>query len=118
MAEAAARDHGDIDAERGQDRRQHQRNIVADAAGGMLVGHGAIEVGPIEHGAGIAHGAGERHTFAHGHVLEIGGHGKGGSLGLGHAAIGEAGYECGDLGGGKSLAVALLDDDLLGEEDH
>ncbi len=47
-----------------------RRDIVADAAGRVLVGHRAIEIGPIEHGAAIAHGVGERDALIHAHVAE------------------------------------------------
>ena len=94
------------------------RDIVAHAAGGMLVGHRTIEIGPIKHGATIAHGQGERNALGHGHVLKIDRHGEGGRLGMGHRAGGEAGYELGNVIGREDVAITLGEDDFLGEEDH
>ena len=44
VAEAAAGDHRHRRAARGEDRGEHQRHLVADAAGRVLVEHGLVEV--------------------------------------------------------------------------
>ena len=53
MAQAAARDHRHIRAARRHHRRQHQAHLVADAAGRMLVEHGAVQIAPGEAGRRI-----------------------------------------------------------------
>ena len=60
MAEPAAGDHRHDAAAGGDDRRQHQRDVVADAAGRMLVEHRPVGLRPVEHVAGIAHGKRQR----------------------------------------------------------
>ena len=60
MAEAAAADHGNGEAARGDDGSEDERSFVADAAGGMLVDFFAGKSGQIEDFAGIQHGFGER----------------------------------------------------------
>ena len=115
MAEAAARDHRHIGAAGRDDRRQHQRDIVADAAGRMLVGDRAGQVRPVEHVAGIAHGERQRHRLVAAHAVEEDRHGERRDLAFGDRAGGDAGDELGDLARRQRLAVALLADDFLGE---
>ncbi len=57
VAKPAAADHGNSDAGCGDNRRDDERSLVADAAGGMFVHLGARNVGEIEHFAGMQHGA-------------------------------------------------------------
>ena len=54
VAEAAAGDHRHRRAAGGQDRGEDQRDLVADAAGRVLVQHRPVEV-PLQDGARVAH---------------------------------------------------------------
>ncbi len=54
VAETAPADHGHGEAAGGNDGRQDQRGLVADAAGGVLVHFFAGEIGEIQNFAGIA----------------------------------------------------------------
>ena len=49
VAEAAARDHGHVDAAGRGQRSEDQRRLVAHAARGVLVDLGAGQVGEVEH---------------------------------------------------------------------
>lgn len=118
MAEATARDHRHEEAAGGKDRRQHQRDIVAHPAGRMLVGDGAVEIGPVEHGAAVAHRLGQRHPLGRRHILKIHRHGEGGGLRVAHRAIGKAGDESADLGRVEGFAIALGGDDFLRKKAH
>ncbi len=59
VAEAAAGDHRHRAAAGGDDRRQHQRHLVADPAGRVLVEHRPAEV-PLQHLARVRHRGGQR----------------------------------------------------------
>jgi hypothetical protein len=118
VAQAAARDHRH-EAAAGRDHRaEHQRDDVADAAGRVLVDHGAGQVQrfPFQDLAGIAHGQGEGDAFVHIHVVEIDRHRQRGDLAFGDVTVGDAAHEELDLVGSQGAAVALLADDFLGEE--
>ena len=82
VAEAAARDHRHIGAAGCDDRRQHQRDIVADAAGRMLVGDRTGQIRPVEHVAGIAHGQRQRDRLVAAHAVEEDRHARGRRPGL------------------------------------
>jgi hypothetical protein len=114
MAEAAAGDHRDVGAAGGQRRAEHERDVVADATGGVLVHHRAGQV-PGEGIARVAHGLGQRHALRGVHAAEEDGHGEGGDLALGDAARGQALDHEADLGGREGSSVALGGDHLLGE---
>ena len=114
VAEAASGDHRH-EAAAGRDRgREHQADGVADAAGRVLVEHGAGQV-PGEHRAGGGHGARQRHALRRRHAAEEHRHGEGRGLALGHRAGGEPVDEVGDLLVVERAAVALGADDLLRE---
>ena len=81
VAEAAARDHRHVAAAGRQHGRQHQRDIVADAAGRMLVDHRARQI-PRQHRAGIAHGERQAHGLLPAHAAEEDRHGEGRHLAL------------------------------------
>ncbi len=50
------------------DRRQHQRDIVADAAGGVFVCNRPADIAPVEDFAGITHRQGQSHGLVAGHA--------------------------------------------------
>ena len=60
VAEAAAGDHRHRAAAGGDDRREHQRDLVADAAGRVLVEHGPVEVPLAARSPESRHRAGQR----------------------------------------------------------
>ena len=115
MAEAAARDHRHVRAAGGEHRRQHQRDVVADAAGRVLVENRARQVvfAPIEACARACHGAGQRHALLERHAAKEDRHGEGGGLAFGDRAAGQASDEVADLARAQGLAVALGADDFL-----
>ncbi len=118
MAEPAPGNHRHIDAAGREDRREHQGDVVADAASRVLVRNGSVEIGPVEDGPGIAHGQGERHTLVHAHVAEIDRHSESRCLSMRDRTLGEAGDETRDFLAGEGLAVALTDDDFLRKKGH
>ena len=75
VAKPTPRDHRHIKPTGRQHGRQHQRKIIADAAGGMLVDHGTGQV-PIQDGSRVSHREGETHGFIPRHALEEHGHGE------------------------------------------
>ena len=118
MAEAAARDHRHEGAEGCEHRGEHQRNVVADAAGRVLVEHRARQVGraPVDGRARERHRLGQRDPLGEAHAAEEHRHGEGRGLALGDVAAGQAADELGDLAGGKLAPVALGADDFLGKD--
>ena len=115
VAEPAARDHRDERAAGGEQRREDQRDLVADAAGRVLVEHRAVEV-PRQDRAGVAHRLRERHALGRLEVAEEDRHRERGGLAVGDAAVGDALDEEAQLVVGERAAVALAPDQLLGEE--
>ena len=115
-AEAAAGDHRDGDAARGDERREGDRDLVADAAGGVLVGGGAAEAVPRERVAGAHHRVGEGERLGGRHPAEVDRHRERGHLVVREAAVGEPGDPLADVGLGERGAVALALDDPLGDE--
>ena len=59
VAEAAAADHRHRDARGGRQRSEHQRSLVAHAAGGMLVDFSCGQRREVEHFAGAQHRVGQ-----------------------------------------------------------
>ena len=115
MPEAAARDHRHVGAAGGEHRRQHQRNVVADAAGRVLVENRARQVvfAPIEACARAGHGAGQRHALLERHAAKEDRHGEGRGLAFGDRAAGQASDEVADLARAQCFAVALGANDFL-----
>ena len=117
VAEAAAGDHRDEGAAGGERRSEDEADVVADAAGRVLVDDRAGEV-PFQDRAAIAHGEREGDALVGVHAAEEDGHGEGGDLALGDGAGGEALDHLADFGGGEGAAVALAGDDLLREHQY
>ena len=113
MAQAAPGDHRNPGATGRQRRRQQQRDVVADAAGGVLVERRAVQLRPVEDIAGIAHRLGEKYALFGRHAVEEDGHGESGDLAFGHRAVGQTFDQEGDLVAGEWAAVPLPSDNLL-----
>ena len=85
-AEAAAGDHRHLQIAAGEQRRERQRNFIADAAGGMLIDLGRFAGGPLERDAGVEHVLGEGGDLGDRHAAQVDGHRPGGHLVVGHVA--------------------------------
>ena len=114
MAEAAPRDHRHIGAAGRERRREHQADVVADAAGRVLVDDRPRQV-PVEDRAAVAHGERQRHPLVDLEPAQEHRHREGPDLALrdrlgGHALDDEA-----HLLGRQPPAVALPGDHLLGK---
>ena len=114
MAEPAAGHLGHLAAERGNDGRDDQRRLVADAAGGMLVDGLVAEAAEVDGVAGMHHGVGQHGRLMVGHALVEDGHGEGGHLIVGNGAVRKAPDDEADLVVGQDAAVTLL----FNEIDH
>ena len=119
VAEAAPGDHRHEAAAGRDDRRQHQRDIVADAAGRMLVEHrpAAVRQSSTSPESRMASVSATRSS--HAHAVEEDRHGEGRGL-----AFGDACRRSGPRRRRRSprassaAAVALLADDLLRQQRH
>ena len=114
VAEAAAADHRNGEAARGDDGREDERSLVADAAGGMLVHFFAGKIGEIEDFAGMEHGFGERGDLGAVQAADPRGHEPGGHLVVGNFAAGVAGDEEVDLLAGVFTGIAFFADQVDG----
>jgi hypothetical protein len=83
--ETAAGNHRHAETQAGEQRRERQGDLVADAAGGVFVHDGTRIGGELEHVAGIAHGQRQRARFSVGHATKENGHEHGGHLVIGDA---------------------------------
>ena len=88
-AQAAPGNHWHAETEAREQWRERQRDLVADAAGGMLVHERAFVPGEFQHIAGIAHGERERGDFGGGQPAKINGHEHRGHLVVGNCPGGE-----------------------------
>ena len=115
MAEAAPRNHRHVGSAGGEHRRQHQADVVADFAGGMLVDDRAGQIGPapVERFARTRHGAREMHALVDVHAAKENRHGERRDLPVADRARCQAGNELPDLLSRQRAAVALGADDLL-----
>jgi hypothetical protein len=114
VAEAAARDHRHRAAAGGHDRREHQRDLVADAAGRVLVDDRPVEV-PLEHRARLRHRGGQRHALVGVHPAQEQRHRERADLRVRQRPVGDPGDEEAQLLGRERVAVALAADDLSRE---
>ncbi len=86
VAQAAPRHLGDRQAARRRERSDGQRDLVADAAGAMLVSHRRDGVAHAQLGAGVEHGQRERNGLGGVHPAPDDGHEEGGHLVIRHVA--------------------------------
>ena len=114
VAEAAAGDHRHRAAAGGDDRRQHQRDLVADPAGRVLVEHRAAEV-PLQDLAGVRHRGGQGDALVLLQPAQEHGHRQRADLGVRQRAVGDAVDQEADLLAAERVPVALAADDLRGE---
>ena len=110
-AEAAAGDHGHPQIIAREERREDERDFVADAAGAVFIDLGRRAGGIREHASAVHHRAGERAGFGGGHAAEEDGHGEGAGLVVGDFAGGVAADEGGNFGGVEFRAVAFALDE-------
>ena len=114
VSEGAARHHGHLDAAGRDDGRQGQGDLVADAAGGMLVHEGARDARQVHPVARLEHGGREGGGFGRAHALEEYGHEQGRHLVLGNGAGHVAVDDEADFALVERLPEALLHDDVYG----
>jgi len=100
----------DRQATRRDERRDHERRLVADAAGGVLV-HDAAEPPQVEALARRDHRCGQLGGLTHVHAPPDHRHAERGHLVIGDLPVRVAVDEEGDLGRGETLAVALFLDE-------
>ena len=111
-AEAAAGDHRHLQVAAGQERREDQRDFVADAAGGMLVDLRRFVCRPLKRRTGTEHVLGERGRFRHRHAAQIDGHCPGGHLVVVDVTLHVGVDDRADLEIGEFFAVAFFRDQV------
>jgi hypothetical protein len=90
VAQSAAADHGDEKSAGSDQRRQHERSLVADAAGGVLVNFFCGKKTEIENFAGMQHGVRKGGGFLASHAAQHDGHEPRRHLVIGNAPVGAA----------------------------
>ena len=118
MAEAATGDHRHVSATGGYGWREHERDVVAHTAGGVLVQDGAIEFRPCQNRAGIAHRQRQGHRLVPRHAVEKDGHCEGPDLPFGDRIVGYALDEGGNVPRVQPPVVAFGGDKFLRQEGH
>jgi hypothetical protein len=117
VAEPAPAHLREGDAAGGHDRAEHDRRLVPDAAGGVLVDDAAAEAREIDRLTALHHRVGERERLRRGEPPEVRGHAEGRHLVVRDLVAGVGEHELGHLLGGELAAVALSLDQL-GRPDH
>ena len=107
VTQSPAGHHRYRNAQRGHQRREHQRHLVPHAAGRMLVHARYGEMREVERGAALQHSVGERTKLGAVESLEVNSHRQRRHLVVGHNAIGVVLHESAPFGGGNSAPVAL-----------
>ena len=115
VAERPTGHHRHGDAERRDERREHERDLVADAAGGVLVDARPRDVRQIEPIAAQQHRFGERRGFSAIEPAEKARHEQRGHLVVGHMALGVRESERAPLARVDAAAVALSLDQAMCE---
>jgi len=110
-AEPATANHRHPEFVAGQERREHERDLVSNAAGGMLVDPGRGAVGIFQDAATFHHRFREDVGFGGRHPLEENRHGPGAHLIIGDFAVRKSRDDVGDLLGGQFMTVALFFDE-------
>ncbi len=87
VAQSAAANHGDVEAAGSDQRSQHERSLVADAAGGVLVHFFCGQEAEVEDFAGMQHGVREGGGFLARHSAQHDRHQPRGHLVIGNAAV-------------------------------
>ncbi len=115
MPEAASRHHRNRHAAGGHEGGQHERDLIPNAPGGVLVDR-VDTGGPPENLAGVDHRVGQRVQLVRGHAAEEDRHHQGGHLIGGEIVPGVRLDDRGPFVGGKRISVALATDQL--SDDH
>ena len=100
---AAGRDH----------RAEDKARLIADAAGGVLIGLDAVYGAEVESLARVHHGHGEVESFFIAHAAENNGHAHRGHLIIGDLSAGIALYHEIYFFGAQFAAVAFLYDEII-----
>jgi len=112
VTESAAADHGNGYTGSGSERSEHERSLVANAAGGVLVDFARGQRREIEHFARMQHGVGERRGFGAGHAAQHNRHEPRGDLVVGDIAARVGVDQAFDFGRRQLDPIALLADDI------
>ena len=107
-AEAAPGNHRHAKTQAREQRRERERHLVANAAGGMLVHQRSRVPGKFQNIAGIPHGQGESAGFGGGQPAEKDGHEHRSHLVVGNFPGGELADEFSNLFRRESLPGAFL----------
>ena len=116
VAEPSTRHLRHDDAACRRQRRQHDRDLVANAAGAVLPDLDAWNIRQIDPVARPHHGVGEPAGLLIAHPLQHDRHQERRRLIVGHRAIGDPAYERFDVGLREAVAVAFAGDDV--DETH
>jgi hypothetical protein len=111
VGEAAPRHHRHRDANRRDERRENDRHLVADAAGGVLVDARNGEVRQVERVSALQHGVGQRRRLGAIEAAEVARHQKRGHLIVGDVTRGVGARQGVPLAGFDPTAVALSFDE-------
>ena len=100
-------------------RPQHQRDQIADAAGGVLVEYraGKIEIVPAHDLPGIPDRFRQCDGLVPVHAVEIDGHGEGADLRVADTAVGDTPHDQIEHLAIERLTVAFTTNDFLGQHD-
>ena len=112
VAETAAGHLCHLSAEAGDDGREDERRLVADAAGRVFVDGFVAEAGEVDGVAGAHHRVGQHGGLVVGHALEEHGHRKRGHLIVRDRAVREAVNDEADLLVRQAETVALFFDQI------
>ena len=117
MPQAAPRNHRHIRAASRDHRREHQRDHVAHAAGGVFVHHRTVQlqVFPFQHAPRVAHGEGEGGALFDVQFVEENRHAHRSDLPFADAVIGHAADVGANVLGVQCAAIAFFLDDFLCE---
>ena len=110
-AQAAPGNHGHAEAKTGEQRRERERDFVADAPGGMFVHERARIFWKCQNIAGIAHGQGESACFLWIQAAKIDGHKHGSHLVIGNFSGSKFADETLDFNRRERLALAFRFDE-------
>ena len=113
VAEAAAGHLRDLHAAGRDHRAKNKARLIADTAGGMLIGLDAVYGAEVESLTRIHHGHGEVERFPVAHAAENDGHAHRGHLIIGDLSAGIALYHEIYFFGAQFAAVAFLYDEII-----
>ena len=112
VPQAASGHHRNRHAASRRERRQHERCLVADPAGAVLVDFDARDVGQIDPHAGMHHRVGQTLRFLGVHAAEENRHQQRRRLVIGQRASRDPGDEKLNVGAAQDATVAFFPDDV------